>query len=278
MPLVVAILVAAAAGLVAAAAVHLGAHRGVAEEVEEAVGETGARTPGERAGVTLTAGVVTIAVAVAVVGVLTLVVRGQGRPAAIDRGAAEWAADHATGWSTDALEALTHLGAPVVAALVTTVVAIALTARNRDPWTLGFLLVAVGGTALLTRGLKDMVDRVRPALTDIPDSLGPAFPSGHSSYAAAAYAAMALVLAHGYGRRRQVLLAGLAAALAVAVAATRVMLTVHWLTDVIAGLALGWAWVAVTAIAFGGRLPTVSRRGTRRGSSRPVARGAAPSR
>jgi len=28
----------------------------------------------------------------------------------------------------------------------------------------------------------------------------------------------------------------------------------HWLSDVIAGLALGWAWFAVCAIAFGGRV------------------------
>ncbi len=28
----------------------------------------------------------------------------------------------------------------------------------------------------------------------------------------------------------------------------------HWLTDVLGGLALGWAWFAACAIAFGGRL------------------------
>jgi undecaprenyl-diphosphatase len=33
-----------------------------------------------------------------------------------------------------------------------------------------------------------------------------------------------------------------------------VLLDVHWLTDVIAGLALGWAWFGVCAIAFGGRV------------------------
>ena len=39
-----------------------------------------------------------------------------------------------------------------------------------------------------------------------------------------------------------------------AIAATRVLLDVHWLSDVVAGLALGWAWFAACAIAFGGRL------------------------
>ena len=38
------------------------------------------------------------------------------------------------------------------------------------------------------------------------------------------------------------------------VAGSRVLLGVHWLSDVIAGLALGWAWFCVCAIAFGGRL------------------------
>ena len=49
-------------------------------------------------------------------------------------------------------------------------------------------------------------------------------------------------------------MAGLAVAIAVAVAASRVLLDVHWLTDVIAGLVLGWAWFAACAVAFGGRM------------------------
>jgi membrane-associated phospholipid phosphatase len=48
-------------------------------------------------------------------------------------------------------------------------------------------------------------------------------------------------------------LAGVAVAVAVGVAASRVLLGVHWLSDVVAGLAFGWGWFAVCAIAFGGR-------------------------
>ncbi len=37
-------------------------------------------------------------------------------------------------------------------------------------------------------------------------------------------------------------------------ACSRVLLDFHWVSDVVAGLALGWGWFAVCAIAFGGWL------------------------
>ena len=49
-------------------------------------------------------------------------------------------------------------------------------------------------------------------------------------------------------------LAGAAVGIAVAVACSRVLLDLHWLSDVVAGLALGWGWFAVCAVAFGGWL------------------------
>ena len=46
----------------------------------------------------------------------------------------------------------------------------------------------------------------------------------------------------------------IAVAIAVAVAASRVLLDLHWFSDVIGGLAIGWAWFALSAVVFGGRL------------------------
>ena len=48
--------------------------------------------------------------------------------------------------------------------------------------------------------------------------------------------------------------------IAVAVAASRALLGVHWLTDVIGGLALGWGWFALVVLAFRTRERTVSAR------------------
>ncbi|MEJ7766115.1 MAG: phosphatase PAP2 family protein, partial [Acidimicrobiales bacterium] len=99
-----------------------------------------------------------------------------------------------------------------------------------------------------------LVDRARPTINPLVGVSAPAFPSGHTTTAAATFAALALLLGRHRSPTVRFALTGAAAGLTALVACTRVMLGVHWVTDVLAGAALGWGWAALCSIAFGGRL------------------------
>jgi len=186
-------------------------------------------------------------------GALAYLVRTNPKLLDLDVSVAQWGSDHAGPVSDRALKAITQLGATWLVVMLAFVVAVVGYLRRPNRWIPVFLLTVLVGQWLLTNGIKELLDRVRPTLNPIAETLGPSFPSGHTTTAAAFYAAAALVLGRGLGPHGRAVLAGAAAGIAVAVACTRVFLDVHWLTDTIAGLFLGWAWFAVCTIAFGGR-------------------------
>jgi undecaprenyl-diphosphatase len=210
--------------------------------------------PDAATGLALTLALLVIVAGGLVLAVLAFLVRRDADGIGLDARAASWGIDHATPFTSDVLDTITYVGRPGSIVVLAVVLAIAETMRTRSRWVAPFLLLVVAGNGILTTTTKTLADRVRPTLNPIAETLGPSFPSGHSSWSAAFFAAAALLLARGRGPRARVVLAGAAAGLAVGIAATRVLLAVHWLTDVLAGLALGWAWSTVCAIAFGGRL------------------------
>jgi membrane-associated phospholipid phosphatase len=187
-------------------------------------------------------------------GVLVYLVRSVRAVQHVDNFVAQWGYAHRTSFSTSGLNAITQLGNIKVVAGLAVVLAAVDFYRTRSRWSLPFVLAVIGGMELLMLSVKDLVGRVRPALNPVAASLGPSFPSGHSATAAAFYAAAALVLGRMLPRRQRQILIGLAVALAVAVAASRVLLDLHWLSDVIGGLSLGWGWFGLCAAVFGGRL------------------------
>ena len=207
---------------------------------------------------TATGLVLTLALAVAIfgglmLGVLAYLVRSNARLVELDASVGQWGADHASERSTQLLQLVTDLASTPVTIAVIIVVSIIGTIRLPNRWIPPFLITVILGEVILVNTVKQLLDRVRPTFNPITETLGPSFPSGHSATAAALYAAVALVLARGSSPRTRALLAGGAAGIAVGVACSRVMLGVHWLSDVIAGLAFGWAWFSVCAIGFGGR-------------------------
>jgi len=210
--------------------------------------------PQTATGLGLTAALLVVVGGGVLLGVLAYLVRGDTDLVRLDSSVANWGDRHASAFSTDALNAITHLGAPTVIVGMAAILAVVETLRTRSTGVVPFLVLVVAGNGILTTTVKNLVDRVRPALNPVAETLGPSFPSGHSSWSAAFFAAAVLLLSRGRGGRARAALAGAAAGLTVMVAGSRVLLDVHWLSDVIAGLALGLAWFSICAIAFAGRM------------------------
>ena len=123
---------------------------------------------------------------------------------------------------------------------------IALIARWRSGcWELGLLMATVvGGATGVTGALKLLVERARP---DDSLTLTAAFPSGHAVRGVAVLGLIGWIV-RAWSRRRTVraLAIPLAVALIVVNGVARVVLGVHWPTDVLAGFLLGGAWLAVS--------------------------------
>jgi undecaprenyl-diphosphatase len=211
--------------------------------------------PAAATGLALTVTVAVLIVAATVIGVLAAMVRTNPRwgLTRLDPRLASWAANHATTFTTRAFRFVTQFGGTLVVVPLAVLVAIveSLRVRSRAVW--AFLLLVVGGQNLLANTIKFAVARARPTLDPLTGFSGASFPSGHATAAAASYAAFAFLLAQRRSVTFRAISAGSAVAIAILIGGSRVMLGVHWFTDVIAGLVLGWSWFAICSIAFGGR-------------------------
>ena len=118
------------------------------------------------------------------------------------------------------------------------------------------VVIAVGGGALLSTIVKNAVARPRPVPpVPIEHVAGWSFPSGHALAAASVAAALIAVVPWPRGRNRIIAIA-IVVFMVAAVATSRLVLGVHYLTDVVGGLALGVCWSSlVVAVGCASRLP-----------------------
>jgi undecaprenyl-diphosphatase len=154
------------------------------------------------------------------------------------------------GWIGTTARVLTHLGAPLLIELVTVVLVVLLVVWGRRRSGL-YLTACVAGAYVLSTSGKLLVDRARPVFPDpISHARGASFPSGHATGSAAFYLALAVILLSLLGASRRGLLLATAVAVPVVVAGTRVVLGVHYISDVTAGLLIGWGWTAACTALF----------------------------
>jgi undecaprenyl-diphosphatase len=76
------------------------------------------------------------------------------------------------------------------------------------------------------------------------------FPSGHATSSIVAYGFLAFLVSCGKSDRGKMAITLLAAAVISLIAFSRLYLGVHWFSDVLAGMSLGLAWVALLSIAY----------------------------
>lgn len=115
--------------------------------------------------------------------------------------------------------------------------------RHMLAFFLGATLTGVLGGALLKRLFR----RPRPTLVPhLSEVFTTSFPSGHSMMATLVYMTLGVILASAVRRRAMKVYAlSLAMLLSAAVGASRVLLGVHYPTDVLAGWAAGLSWALV---------------------------------
>src|SRR5450755_4869548 len=196
---------------------------------------------------------VAVSVATLVFAIVLVLVRVQWAPLeSADHGAAahlnHLVAGHAT--IVSIVKAVTYLGSNAVLWAVIAAAAIILAIRKR--WRLAIYLVVTGAGALvLDPVLKSLVGRLRPVVVHpIAYGTGDSFPSGHSLGSIVCYGAILLVfLPAARGRWRPAFITVITA-LVVLIGISRILLGVHFLSDVIGAWALGITWLGVTAFAF----------------------------
>ncbi len=106
---------------------------------------------------------------------------------------------------------------------------------------------AVVGAAILSTGLKHLIDRERPAVVNHGmEVYNQSFPSGHATQAAATYLFLAFLVASQISNKiaKRFILAA-AISIIVMVGVSRVYLGVHWPSDVLAGWMVGSAWAVL---------------------------------
>jgi membrane-associated phospholipid phosphatase len=171
----------------------------------------------------------------------------------VDRTVQAFFVAHREGWLTVAMRGITDLGSSAL--LIPVVVGGGLLWHRRaGTWRpLSLLVGAYAAAWVLQRSVKLLTQRPRPPAGLALDSFGGyAFPSGHATDAAAVYGMLAVLLAATFTRRSGKVAVWVAAVVLIGtIGVSRIYLGGHWLTDVLAGFALGTAWLLSLLVVTG---------------------------
>jgi undecaprenyl-diphosphatase len=195
-------------------------------------------------GIFITAGAVLAVAGTWAFAALAVHVRS-GATQAFDDAILHWVGAHQVPWARIAMLQVTELGTGVVVMMVVAIASLFLW-LTKHKHSASLLLVTTAVGILINAMLKDVFHRTRPSI--FPSGVevfSSSFPSGHSMSAAIVYGTVAYLAARLQERHRsRVITAVIALLLILLIASSRIYLGVHYPSDTLAGMVIGFAWAA----------------------------------
>ena len=153
-------------------------------------------------------------------------------------------------WLADLLKAVSWLGKPLWLGIAIALGAAYAYWRGHQRLALYLVVTAIGG-GLLDSAVKILVDRPRPDI-EVPlvHAFGRSFPSGHAMSSTVTYGALLLVFLPVLSPRRRIIAFVATGILLLLIGFSRLLLGVHFISDVLGGYVLGLAWLAGSTAAF----------------------------
>lgn len=206
----------------------------------------------ESSGLYLTLLLLVLFIATWVFGALAEGVITQDPLTVIDARFSVWLHGHTLPWLTPVMLLITRVHSVLGVTVMMLAVCAFLWLERLRGWVLMLMLAVFGGT-LLNLILKYAFVRQRPHFSDPLLTLTTySFPSGHTLAATVFYGTLcALVVSRAHHWRRRLLAIAGAGFIILLVGFSRIYLGAHYLSDVLAAIAEGLAWLAFCFVAAG---------------------------
>jgi membrane-associated phospholipid phosphatase len=158
---------------------------------------------------------------------------------------------HGSPWLVRTLEVVSWFGLPLWLGVMVTVGSIFVFRRGRRRLAI-YLVVTVVGGSLVDTAVKLAVNRPRPHVDHPLDTaFGTSFPSGHAMASTITYGALVLVFLPVLGRRSRLVAIAASIVVVLLIGSSRLLLGVHFISDVVGGYVLGLAWLLAATAVFG---------------------------
>jgi undecaprenyl-diphosphatase len=193
--------------------------------------------------------VVTLLLALVAYAAIAADVVHAGAASDMDADVAAWVARAMPSWAEWLARPFTWLGGVIGVTIVVAMVSYSLVRRGYAA-DAALLIVVALGMQVLVQTAKAGYERPRPtdgSAIDLPTTFS--FPSGHAATGMAVFGLLGLLAAtHAETRRARVAAIAIGFGVGAAIGASRVVLNVHYVTDVLAGACFGIAWLALCVL------------------------------